>query len=293
MTIIAILIALAINHFVKGISVIRRSEWLTPMLRLLAPVLSKLEGQSAVAGALLLLLVPMLVLTLLAYIVYESLGMFFYFLFAVIVLIYCIGPRDLDGDVKNVVNAGNENELQDAARPLLHEPLAENPDERGEQFIRAVFREGLIRWFAVIFWFALLGIYGAAGYRLCVWLARTRQPVDDDQREWLKRFSYVLEWPVAQLMTLALAVAADFDTVLATWRKHHKERGHGILSGDHGFMLTAAVVAVQGGHAANDGFADQLSGRMGPVKLAMDLLWRVLAVWLTLLAVMLLAGWLA
>ena len=98
---------------------------------------------------------------------------------------------------------------------------------------------------------------------------------------------------MAQLMTLAMAVAADFDTVSSTWRKHHKTQGHGILSGDHGFMLTSAVVAVLGGHADNDGFADQLTGRMGPVKLAMDLLWRVLAVWLTLLAVMLLAGWLA
>lgn len=293
MTIIAILIALAINHFVKGISVIRRSEWLPPLLKLLDPVLKKLEGPYAVVGAVLLLLIPMLVLTLIAYFVDEAVGFFLYFLFSIVVLVYCIGPRDLDSDVRNVVNAASEDELQDAARPLLREPLAEDPEARCEQFIRAVFREGLTRWFAVIFWFALLGIYGAAAYRLCAWLARTKQPLDEQQRSWLRRFSWVLEWPVAQLMTLAMAVAADFDTVLSTWRKHHKERGHGILSGDHGFMLTAAVVAVLGGHADNDGFADQLTGRMGPVKLAMDLLWRVLAVWLTLLAVMLLAGWLA
>ncbi len=292
MTIIAILIALAINHFVKGVSIIRRSEWLPPLLHLLAPVLTRLHGQYALAGALLLLLIPMLVLALLAYIMGETLGSFFYFLFTILVLVYCLGPRDLDHDVRQIAAAGNENELQDAVRPVLREPLAATPEARSEQLIRAVFREGLTRWFAVIFWFALLGIYGAGLYRLCSWLARTKQPLDTGQRAWLERISWVLEWPVAQLMTLALAVAADFDTVIATWRKHHKEQGHGILSGDHGFMLTAAVVAVQGGYVANDGFADQLTGRMGPVKLAMDLLWRVLAVWLTLLAVMLLAGWL-
>ncbi len=293
MTIIAILIALAINHFVKGISIIRRSEWLPPLLKLLNPVLEKLKGQYALLGAAVLLLIPMLVLALVAYLVDEAVGFFLYFLFSIVVLIYCIGPRDLDADVRNVVNANTEDELQDAARPILREPLSDDSESRCEQFIRAIFREGLTRWFAVIFWFALLGIYGAIAYRLCAWLARTKQPIDAEQRDWLKRFSWVMEWPVAQLMTLALAVAADFDAVVSAWRKHHKAQGHGIFSGDHGFMLTAAVVAVLGGHADNDGFADQLTGRMGPVKLAMDLLWRVLAVWLTLLAVMLLAGWLA
>jgi len=138
-----------------------------------------------------------------------------------------------------------------------------------------------------------LGFIGAAAYRLCAWLARTKQPIDDQQRDWLQRLQHLLEWPVAQLITLALAIAADFDSVLSAWRKHHKAQGHGILSGDHGFMLTAAVVAVMDGYATRDGFADQLTGRMGPVQLAMDLLWRVLAVWLALLAIMLLAGWLA
>ncbi len=293
MTIIAILIALAVNHFVKGVGIIRRSEWLPPLLHLLAPLLKKLEGGYAAIGAAVLLLLPMLILALLAYLVMSTMGFFFYFLFSVIVMIYCIGPRDLDTDIKQVVAAGNDDELQDAVRPLLREPLLEASDARCEQLIRAVFREGLTRWFAVIFWFAVLGVFGAAGYRLCAWLARTKQPINEQQREWLRRLQQLLEWPVAQLMTLALAVAADFDTVFASWRKHHKTQGHGILSGDHGFMLTAAVVAVMGGYAARDGFADQLTGRMGPVQLAMDLLWRVLAVWLTLLAVMLLAGWLA
>ena len=168
MTIIAILIALAINHFVKGISVIRRSEWLPPLLKLLGPVLKKLEGQYAVVGAALLLLIPMLVLALIAYLVDETVGIFLYFLFSIVVLVYCIGPRDLDTDVRHVISAATEDELQDAARPLLREPLAEDSEARCEQFIRAVFREGLTRWFAVIFWF------GAIGYLRCRRLSPVR-----------------------------------------------------------------------------------------------------------------------
>lgn len=293
MTIIAILVALAVDHFVKAVHAIRRVEWLPSLLKILAPVLNRLHGPLSIVGSVLLLLIPLLILTFFAHVIANNLGVFFYFLFSIVALIYCLGPRDLDGDVRRIVASTNDHELQDAARPLLNKPLAETPEARSEQFIRAIFTEGLTRWFAVIFWFALLGIYGAVIYRLCTWLAITKQPIEEQQRLWLQRLRLLLEWPAAQLMTLALAVAADFDSVLASWRKHHEKQGHGILSGDHGFMLTAAVVAILGGHAAKDGFADQLTGRMGPVKLAMDLLWRVLAVWLTLLAVMLLAGWLA
>ena len=293
MTIIAILIALAVNHFLKGVRHLRRFDWLPALVRLLEPALEHLRGAAAPVGAALVLAIPLLVLALLDFAIGEWLGHLLHYLFVILVLVYCIGPRDLDIDVNRVVGARNEEELQDAARPLLDEPLREDVDERCDQFTSAVFREGLFRWFAVIFWFALLGIYGALAYRLAAWIADHADGLDEQQVSWLRRLRAVLEWPAAQLMTLALAIAADFDTVFATWRRYHNEQGYGLSSGRHGFMLAAAVEAVRSGHAARDGFADQLTGRMGPVRLAMDLLWRVLAVWLTILALMLLAGWLA
>ena len=44
------------------------------------------------------------------------------------------------------------------------------------------------------------------------------------------------------------------------------------------------------GHAARDGYADQLDGPMISLQLAMDLTWRMLGVWLTVLALLLLVG---
>ena len=97
-----------------------------------------------------------------------------------------------------------------------------------------------------------------------------------------------MEWPVAQLITLSLAIATDFDSVYQAWKKYHVERGHGLFEGNNLFLLTSARTIVKSGHAAQDGYADQLQGPMASIKLSMDLVWRSLGVWATVLAILLL-----
>ena len=75
-----------------------------------------------------------------------------------------------------------------------------------------------------------------------------------------------MEWPVAQLMTLSLAIATDFDSVYRAWKKYHDERGHGLFEANNEFMLTSARTIVKTGHAENDGYADQLQGPMATVS---------------------------
>ena len=91
-------------------------------------------------------------------------------------------------------------------------------------------------------------------------------------------------------MTLSLAIATDFDSVFKAWKAYHDEQGHGLFEGDNGFLLAAARSVVMSGHAAQDGYADQLHGPMLALQQAMDLTWRMLGVWLTVLALLLLVG---
>ena len=93
-------------------------------------------------------------------------------------------------------------------------------------------------------------------------------------------------------MTLSLAIATDFDSVFIAWKKYHDEQGHGLFEGSLDFLLTAAQQIVLSGHAINDGYADQLGdlldGPMACLRQSMDLVWRVLGVWMTALALLLL-----
>jgi AmpE protein len=122
------------------------------------------------------------------------------------------------------------------------------------------------------------------------WLAGEDHDLSAEQRDLFLRLQQIMDWPAAQLMTLSLAIATDFDSVFTAWKQYHDEQGHGLFEGSNGFLLASARSIVLTGHAARDGYADQIEGPMICLQQAMDLAWRILGVWLTVLALLLLIG---
>jgi len=290
MTIISILIAFALCHFVRELRRLRRFEWVTSFTKHCNDMLKNVPGWSGATGFLVILGLPLIVAYLTNFLLYSALGDIGEFLLAVAMLIYTFGPRDLDVDVREVFRAGDEEEQQKALEALLGGPVPDDEDACRSAAIDAVFSKALYRWFGIIFWFAVLGIYGALLYRLASWLSDGDFGLHDEQKDLVVRLRRVMDWPVAQLITLSLAIATDFDSVYRAWKKYHVERGHGLFDGNNDFMLTSARTIVISGHAEHDGYADQLSGPMASIKLSMDLVWRSLGVWATVLAILLLVN---
>ncbi len=288
MTIISILIAFTLCHFIRELRRLRRFEWMTSFTQQCNDKLKKLPGWSGPTGFLVILGLPLLAAYLVNNLLFSALGQIGEFLFAIVMLIYTFGPRDLDIDVRKVIHAEDETSQQEALEALLDGPIPEDRETCQVAAINSVFSKALKRWFGIIFWFAVLGIYGALLYRLATWLTDGDFGLYDEQKDLITRLGKVMEWPVAQLMTLSLAVATDFDSVYRAWKKYHDKRGHGLFEGNNDFMLTSARTIVMSGHAENDGYADQLQGPMATIKLSMDLVWRSLGVWATILAILLL-----
>lgn len=290
MTIISILIAFTLCHFVRELRHLRRFEWVSKFTKFGDDKFSKIPGWSGPLGFLVIIGLPLLAAYTANYFLSSTLGVLGEFLLAIIVLIYTFGPRDLDIDVRRIFTADDEEQQKEALEVLLGGPAPEDHDTCRDDAINAVFLKALKRWFGIIFWFAVLGIYGALLYRLAVWLAGPNSTLGEEQKELFMRLCKIMEWPVAQLMTLSLAVATDFDSVFRAWKTYHNERGHGLFEGNNEFMLTSARCMVKSGHAENDGYADQLQGPMATIKLSMDLVWRSLGVWATVLAILLLVN---
>lgn len=290
MTIISILIAFALCHFVRDLRHLRRFEWVTWYTTHCDNLLKKLPGWSGPTGFLVLIALPLIVAYFANQLLYELLGHLGEFLLAIAVLIYTFGPRDLDIDVRKVIHAEDDEQQYEALEALLDAPVPPEKEDCQNAAIDAVFSKALKRWFGIIFWFAVLGIYGALLYRLAVWLSSDSFELHDEQKDLLRRLCGIMEWPVAQLMTLSLAIATDFDSVYLAWKKYHDERGRDLFEGNNEFMLTSARTIVKSGHAENDGYADQLKGPMAAIKLSMDLVWRSLGVWATVLAILLLVN---
>lgn len=219
-------------------------------------------------------------------------------LFGTAVLFLAWGPRDLDRDVDAILDAPDAIARSERVTQLVDE--AQTPDS-GSGLVEAVFRNALRRWFGVLFWFLVLGPVGAITYRLSVLAAvgPIAGEVPSATRRGARTWLSVLEWPVAQLMTLALALVGNFDAVLGAWR----DADGGSLTLSSRFLGAAARANVsselseQGDSGDDDhdnGIAASLVGMGLPdlpeLRDAMSLVWRSLLTWLAVLALFVIAG---
>ena len=290
LTLIAVVLALVLGHVAPVLIGLRRYDWFIGWLRWLGRLFG---GQSAWQGRFGLLIAAGLPV-LAVFGVQWLLGDRFYglplFAFALVVLVYTWGPRDLDLDVDAVIEARDGEARRVAAESLF--PEGGEPVLEGPSLVEAVFRCALWRWFGVLFWFLLLGPAGALLYRLVSLSAQgeAQKVLPAAQGEAAKLFVALLNWPVAHLMTFGLALAANFDGVLAAWRDWHANGG---LRLDTGFLGAAARASVVCELAEEDAYA--IDGpAQAPALLelrdAMSLVWRVLLLWLGVLAIFVVAG---
>jgi AmpE protein len=285
-TLVAVLATLLAGHFARPLLALRRYDWFVGLIGLLAgPAGTPRPGLLWAALAL-----PLLPLALLQWLLGDWAWGLPSLLLGVVVLFYAWGPRDLDLDVEDVVDADDAEARRAAARHLF--PLDDEAVCEGGPLVEAVFRCALWRWFGPLFWFLLLGPVGALGYRLAALAAQgeARQRLGERQGRQAATLLGLLDWPVAQLMTLSLALAADFDAVVQAWRQWHAEGGLRLGLGhlEAAARISVAVELAEDAADAGDGPAQ--APALLELRDAMSLVWRILVIWLGLLALFVVAG---
>ena len=297
-TLIAVIFALALGHLAPGLAgAVRRHDLHARWLHWLAGIFPGPGGLfHGRAGILIALLPPLLVVALLQYALHSPLFGVLGLLFGLAVLFFSWGPRDLDADVGAVIDAENADARRDAIARLGADPARGG---EGASMIEAVFASALRRWFGVLFWFLLLGASGALLYRLVALSAHedAGDALSPAARDGAKRLHALRDWPVAQAMSLALALVGNFDTVLSAWR----DAGGASLRLDNAFLAAAgrasvrSEIAEETSELIEEGVAPgnawvQL-GELPELRDAMSLVWRVLLLWLAILALFVVAGW--
>ncbi len=294
---IAVVLALVLGHAAPQLAQVRHYGWFRRWLIALGARFGASGFHGSRFGIVLSLGLPLLVVGLLQWSLGERVYGLPSFAFSLIVLFYCWGPRDLDLDVDAVVDAADTEYRRLAVRALLgpdREPTLDAPT-----LVEGVFAGALERWFGVLLWFVLLGPFGAMLYRLTQ-LGSTRDLGNElplEHADAYRRLKLILDWPAAQLTVLGLALAANFDVVIGAWRRWHEDRGAGYFSLDTGFLGAAARVSVdcELAEELDEAYvADAVSVAPAPampaLKDAMSLAWRVLLLWLVVLAIFVLAG---
>lgn len=307
-TLIAVVVALLLGHLAQSLAAsVRHYDWFSNWLRWLDarfPEGSFWRGRWGIVAALL---PPVLAVGLFQAALHEPLLGLVGLAFGVAVLFYAWGPRDLDLDVQAIVDAPDTVARRTAAARLW--PDGVTPSLDGASLVEAVFRNALLRWFGVLLWFLLLGPMGALLYRLTA-LASDGPAAGSlpyETRSGARKLMAILDWPVAQLMTLSLALVGNFDTVLGAWR----DAGGSTFQLDTRFLGAAARASVKcelaeeaadyvddsGNAEAGEGGLPppppplQPAGEVPELRDAMSLVWRILLVWLAVLALFVIAGW--
>lgn len=311
-TLLAVVAALIIGHTAQSLAAsVRHFDWYGNWIDWLDAQFPEGSFWRGRWGVALALIPPLLAVGLFQLALRHPLYGLGGLLFAIAVLFYSWGPRDLDLDTDAIVNAPDPASRREALMKLWPDGAPSVID--GGAIVSAVFQNALRRWFGVLFWFLVFGPWGALLYRLtvlaCEGIYARKLPFEAGQGA--RTLLRLLDWPVAQLLTLALALVGNFDTVLGAWR----EAGGASFTLDHRFLDAAGRASVRTELAeeaadygdesgeAGDGTMGTI-GATGPstfstatdlpeLRDAMSLVWRSLLVWLAVLALFVIAGFVA
>jgi AmpE protein len=287
---IAVIVVLGLGHFTPDLAQVRRYDGFAHWLGWLSRRLPPATWESAYA-LLVGIGVPVLAVAMVQSILAEPLDGVLGLLFAIVALFYAWGPRDLDRDT-NAAATAPPVEQPAAAAAFLGGPVPQT----GAAMAALVGRAAQRRWFGPLFWFVVLGAFGAILYRLAQLAAEEDvEMLSPAQRGASARLLAILDWPVAWLMSLGMAIATDFDTVNTLCRARVRAAG-GVFRFDPGLVPAVTAAAVKAdldesdGDGA-DGFDDiALVDRGVLLRDALAVVWRVLVVWLAILALTALAG---
>jgi len=290
LALLAVLIVLSLSVLAPDLARLRQFLWLRAYLGWLDQRLGDLGLWATEFGVAFIILPMVALITLIDWTLSGQLHGLLQFVFGLLVLFLCWGPRDLDEDAQRAARAES---AEDRAAALQVLGGKSGKLVSSGELVDRVFIAGLLRWFSPLFWFVAFGPAGVVTYRLSQLLADSAELADKlppVQVQAAQRLHAALAWIPAQLMTLALALASDFDAVLKAWREHHSAHGQGFLHLDLGFLSATARACVD----IDDEefiFTDGAPIRNEAVEEARRLLWRLLIVWLVLLSIIVLAGW--
>lgn len=246
------------------------------------------------AANLLLLLLPLGLLTaLLQHLLADSLFGLPSLLFAIAVLMFSLGPVDLDTQVNEYIQAmDTDDETQQ--RLIAREIVNDDPPNSEPAFSQAV-TEGILlqanqRLFGVLFWFLVLGPLGALLYRFAAQVPRLEQANRDmDLLLNAKQLMLILDWLPARLTAICFAIAGSFEDALYGWRSYQEQRF------DEFSDSNSATLICAGGGAMRlttllGGDDEELRDYSHLPQAAMALVWRSLIVWLTITGLLALTG---
>ncbi len=280
MNLFALLLGLATERLLTNLFHLREFRWLDPSLD---AVFSRF-GQSgywiSLVGVALLAALLVLPVAAVAWLLRDALLHIPYFAFAVVVLLFSLGPRDLKQEVDDfcvAVEAGDEQEVRRLGKSLTEFDLPDDSSDQLRDVERAVYVQANNRVFGVVFWFLVLGPAGAWLFRILDLMRRRvayrySGGVEDTGAlpSAVRSLHGLFAWIPARLLAMGYALAGSFEEAIADWKGYYQN------CAERFFDINDDVVAVAGAGATGRATKTCELAPAARVRAAMDLVVRTL-----------------
>lgn len=296
MKFLALLVALGVERLFSANLHVREPAWLVGYVRslLLASAARAGDGRLGVlvVGAALPGVAVAVTIALL-----DEFGALLWLALAGVALFFALGPRDLQQEVDEWLRAVDAGDAAAAARlraEILEYDAAQRRGPALPSIAEAVLVQANNRVFGVVFWFALLGPFGALTFRLGDLLrreallnaARADTPADAALAADAQRLHGVLAWAPSRLLALTYGVAGSFEESFEGWRRYLREES------DHFFDENDRLLVHAGRGALGARWTDAVD-EAERTRRASGLVRVAFYAWLALLAALSIATWLA
>ena len=300
MNFVALLLGLGVERLLTDLFHLREFRWLDPLFDAVSRRAEKAAMWRSLASVIAVTVLAVLPVALVSVFLAGTLFQIPYFVLAILVLLFSLGPRDLKIEVDDYCAAVIEDrsdDVQRVSRELLENDPPVDPESHIYSVRRAVFVQANNRVFAVVFWFLLLGPTGAWLFRVLD-LMRRRLAYQYSRNEGeISASSYVqvvrsmhgifARLP-ARLLVLGYALAGSYEGAISAWRAYDRDPGKRF------FEVTNDVLDHVGNGASGDTVpTDDAPPAATRVRDAMSLAHRTLwLIWCPAIAVLTLTDWL-
>jgi AmpE protein len=214
----------------------------------------------------LIVILPILVIAwVLQSILFSGLFYIFGFLYSIFILFYCLWPISLEAQLETNVQ----------------QVLATNAPEDSRSFSTQLLVDANNHIFAVLFWFMVIGPFGATAYRLISELVRIKG--DAENISLLHKASttllVLLDWIPARLVALAYVITGNFSTGFAQWRQYCTQG----LQSSRELLIATGLGAMS--------LTPNQSGDFEEARQILRLIERALIMWLVIIAIFTLGHW--
>jgi AmpE protein len=297
MSLIAILVAMATEGFWKSVpwlgkfrGVVRFAQWLHVQF-------GKSAWINGAVGVLVTIGPGILLVAIIQNFLSAGDGVLRWILllvFSVAVLVFCIGVRGLNHQIDQYITALRRGDPEGAylyVREILADARATNPAEANRKLLENILIRNNERLLAILFWFVLLGPAGAFMYRSTTQLKALEGGEREGFLEAVFRLQAILDWMPARITAICYAVIGSFEDAIHNWRTQADVWGEDLRTRNQGVLVASGLGALRLEEAPAQG--EDLEVFCERIEDAQAMVRRTVIAWLTVFALLTIAGWLA